>query len=289
MSQVKQYSALVLGTFIEALCFTLLQSPNQLASGGTTGAALVLSPILQISSVTILWAITFILLFSSFFFLGAQAILKSIIGSLLVPFFVYLTKGLPPLTHDPLLASIYSGLGLGIGLSLIFRSGGNTGGFTVISQILHTKMNIKYSVSIIFMDATVLISGAFIFSTEKALYALIGSLITRITMEFIQAKAKHANKIVYVISSIEFEDKISTTILNDLHKGLTKVSGYGGYTHNERMIMMTVISLPMVNKLKSIVQEIDPQSFVIVCDTNEVFGEGFSLPVPSRSKRLIAN
>ncbi|WEG14590.1 YitT family protein [Pullulanibacillus sp. KACC 23026] len=288
MSQVKSYSALLIGTFIEALCFTLLQSPNQLASGGTTGAALVLSPVLHISSVMILWAITFLLLGISFFFLGLQAIFKSIIGSLLVPLFIYLTKGLPPLTHDPLLASIYTGLGLGIGLSLIFSSGGNTGGFTVISQILFNKMNIKHSVSIIFMDASVLISGAFIFSTQKALYALLASLITRITMEFIQSKAKGSNKVAYIISSIEFEELISQTILNDLDRGLTKLSAFGGYTHRERRIMMTVIQASKVNKLKAIVQEIDPQSFIIICDTADVFGEGYSLPVYPRGKQFIS-
>lgn len=288
MSHIKSYATLILGTFIEALCFTLLQSPNQLASGGTTGAALVLSPVLHISSVMILWTITFLLLVISFFFLGVQAIFKSILGSLLVPIFVDLTKGFPPLTHDPLLASIYSGLGLGLGLSLIFRSGGNTGGFTVISQILHNKLNIRHSVSIIFMDASVLISGALIFSTEKAMYALIASILTRITMEFIQSKEKRLHKIAYVISSIEFEDKMSQKILNELDRGLTKVSGHGGYTRNERMILMIVINGSKVNTLKSIIQEIDPQSFIIVCDTSEIVGEGFSLPHSPSRKQLIS-
>lgn len=107
-------------------------------------------------------------------------------------------------------------------------------------------------------------------------------------MEFLQSKAKRSNKVVYIISSIEFEVEISKKILNDLDRGLTKLSGYGGYTLNERMIMMTVINGSKVNLLKSIIQEIDPQSFIIVCETSEIIGEGFSIPVRARRKQLIS-
>jgi uncharacterized membrane-anchored protein YitT (DUF2179 family) len=276
---------MLLGTFIIALCFNLLQSPNQIASGGLTGASLVLGFVFHLTSSMVLWVTTLVLLVIGCGFLGLQTILKSVFGSLLLPVFVYLTKGFPPLTHDALLAAIFSGLGIGIGLDVVFRAGGNTGGFTLIAQILNKKRAVKHSVSIMFMDATVMIAGGFVFSPEKALYALVGSFVTRITMEYIQVKNKKS-KVAYIISSTEFENRISTSILHQLDRGLTKISGTGGYTKNERIIMMTVLNPSKANKLKSIIQEIDPHSFIIVCDATEVFGQGFYESVTSQNPKL---
>lgn len=126
----------MVGTLIISLSFTLLQGPNQIASGGLTGASLIISNILHLPSSMVLWGATVFLLLACSYFLGIQSLMKSIVGSLLIPLFVYLTNGMPVLTNDPLLASIFGGLGVGIGLGIVFRAGGNTGGFTLIAQLL---------------------------------------------------------------------------------------------------------------------------------------------------------
>lgn len=200
MQHAKHYIFLLLGTFIIALCFNILQNPNQIASGGLTGASLVISHFFDVVPSVVLWGSTVILLGIGFCFLGKQTIIKSVIGSLLIPLFVYLTKELPALTNDPLLAAIFSGMGIGLGLTLVFLVGGNTGGFTLISQILNNKWGIKHSSSILVMDAIVIIVGGIVFSPEKALYALVGAFITRITMELIQSGLK-SSKVAYIISS----------------------------------------------------------------------------------------
>jgi uncharacterized membrane-anchored protein YitT (DUF2179 family) len=280
---------LLVGTFIIALSFTLLQNPNQIASGGLTGAALILGSIFHIPTAIVLWVITLVLLVTCCSFLGVRSIIKSVIGSLSIPFFVYLTSELPPLTNDPLLASIYGGVGAGIGLGLVFRVGGNTGGFTLIAQILHKLKSVKHSKSILIMDATVMIAGGLIFSPEKALYALIGAFLTRKTMDIIYGKSKEF-KVAYIISSTELEERISESVLHELDRGLTKLSGAGGYTNNERIIMMTVLDSLRINDLRSMVQKIDPGAFIIFCEANEVFGEGFTQPFqPASSKKTISS
>jgi len=286
---IKQYSFLALGTFIIAVCFNLLQSPNQIASGGLTGASLVLGDVFHISSAIILWAATLVLLIGGSCFLGIHTILKNIIGSLLIPFFVYATKELPPLTHDPLLAAIYGGLGVGLGLAVVFRAEGNTGGFTLIAQILHQKKAIKHSTSIMVMDAVVMIAGGIVFSPEKALYALIGAFVTRMTMDYMVRVQNQNSKVAYIISSLEFEKQISESILTELDRGLTKLSGSGGYTNNERTVMVTVLDSSKITKLRSLIREIDPQAFIILCEATEVFGEGFTHPVPAPEQKLISS
>ncbi|MEM1504577.1 YitT family protein [Domibacillus sp. 8LH] len=289
MYQVKQYSFLVLGTFIIAVCFNLLQSPNQIASGGLTGASLVLGDVFHISSAIILWAATLVLLVGGSCFLGLHTILKNIIGSLLIPFFVYVTKEIPPLTHDPLLAAIYGGLGVGLGLSVVFRAEGNTGGFTLIAQILHKKKAIKHSTSIMVMDAAVMIAGGIVFSPEKALYALVGTFITRLTMDYAVRVQQKNSKVAYIISSAEFEKQISESILTELDRGLTKLSGSGGYTNNERIMMVTVLAPSKITTLRALVQDIDPHAFIILCEATEVFGEGFTQPVSPPPKKLVSS
>lgn len=288
MNQVKFYASMLVGTFVIALSFTLLQGPNQIASGGLTGASLVLSNIFNVPSATVLLVTTILLLVICCYFLGIHSILKSVIGSLLIPFFVYFTSGLHPLTDDPLLASIFGGLGVGVGLGIVFRAGGNTGGFTLISQILHKIKSVKHSTSIIFMDAIVMIAGGLIFSPEKALYALVGAFVTRKTMEFIQGKNK-GSKVAYIISSKEYEKRITESVLNGLDRGLTKITGAGGYTNSERVIMMTVLDQSKVKDLRLVVQETDPQAFIILCNATEVFGEGFTPSFRTSSSKMLVS
>ncbi|MED4402205.1 YitT family protein [Metabacillus fastidiosus] len=289
MNQVKFYTSMLAGTFIVALSFTLLQGPNQIASGGLTGASLVLSYVFHVPSAIILLVTTLLLLIVCCYFLGLHSILKSVVGSLLIPFFIYLTSKLPPLTDDPLLASIFGGLGVGVGLGVVFRAGGNTGGFTLIAQILYKRKSIKQSTSIIFMDAAVMIAGGIIFSPEKALYALVGAFVTRKVIDIIQGKNK-GSKVAYIISSKEYEKRITESVLHGLDRGLTKITGAGGYTNSERVIMMTVLDQLKIKDLKSMIQEIDPHAFIIFCEATEVFGEGFTPSFhPSYSKKLISS
>ncbi|MGG0740928.1 YitT family protein [Niallia taxi] len=275
MKQIKYYTSLVVGTLIISLSFTLLQGPNQIASGGLTGASLILSNILHLPSSLVLWGVTVFLLLACSYFLGIQSLMKSIVGSLLIPLFVYLTNGMPVLTNDPLLASIFGGLGVGIGLGIVFRAGGNTGGFTLIAQLLFQLKSVKHSTTVLCLDALVMIAGGIVFSPENALYALVGAYITRKTMDVIQGNKK-GSKVAYIISSKEYEHVISNKVLHRLDRGLTKLTGSGGYTNTERIIMMIVLDPSKVNELKNLVQSIDHQAFIIMSDATEVFGEGFN-------------
>ncbi len=283
MNQIKYYALLVVGTFIISLSFTLLQGPNQIASGGLTGAALVLSYLLDMPSTIVLWTATVLLLLVCSYFLGMNTFIKSVIGSLLIPLFVFLTSSMPALTKDPLLAAIFGGLGVGIGLGLVFRTGGNTGGFTLVAQILYKYRSVKHSTTILCMDALVMVAGGLVFSAENALYALVGAFVTRKTIDFVQGK-NNRQKMAYIITAKEYEQEISNTVLHRLDRGLTKMTGAGGYTNTERTILMIVLDTAKVNQLRTLVQTIDGNAFIIMSDATEVFGEGFIQPSLSLGK-----
>ncbi|UOE96168.1 YitT family protein [Alkalihalobacillus sp. LMS39] len=273
-NQMRQYGVMILGTLMIALCFTLFLIPNEIASGGLPGASLVISSVIEVETSIVLWIISIGILLGSRLFLSWGVVVKSVIGSLLVPFFVNITYHVTPLTSDPLLAAIYGGLGIGVGLGIILRSQGNIGGFTLIAIILHKYKQVKPSTTILVLDSIVIVSAGLIYSPEKALYALLGIFLMRKTMDFIlQTKA---SKMAYIISSVEYENTIKDAVLYELDRGLTKISGQGGYSTNERIIMMTVLHPTKANQLKAMIQSIDPSAFIIFCDATEVVGEGFT-------------
>lgn len=285
MQQLQRYVSIIAGTFAVALSFNWFLSPNQIASGGLSGASILIGSLSGIDSSVILWIGSLLVLLASVYPLGIRSLAASAAGSLLLPFFVYITKHWQPLTYNPLLASIYGGIVTGVGLGLVIRAQGNTGGFTLIAQIIHQWQGIKQSKTLMAMDSVVVIAAGILYAPEKALYALISVFITRKTIELV-LKLQRDSKVAYIISSVTHEEAISRTVLHDLDRGLTKLSGTGGYTDDLRVIMMTVLSAGEVHKLKMLVQSIDPQAFLIFCDAEDVAGEGFTdQPVAANKKR----
>ncbi|MFE5322736.1 YitT family protein [Paenibacillus sp. NPDC056579] len=275
MQQLKRYVTIAAGTFAVALSFNWFLSPNQIASGGLSGASILLGSLFRVDPSVMLWIGSLLVLLLSVYPLGIRSLAASAAGSLLLPFFVYITKHWEPLTGNPLLASIYGGIMTGIGLGLVIRAQGNTGGFTLIAQIIYRWRGVKHSKSLMVMDSIVVIAAGIMYAPEKPLYALICVFLTRKTID-VTLKLHRESKVAYIISSAMYEQSIARTVLHDLDRGLTKLSGTGGYTDDKRVIMMTVLGAGDVHKLKLLVQSIDPQAFLIFCNAEDVVGVGFT-------------
>ncbi len=127
-------------------------------------------------------------------------------------------------------------------------------------------------VSVALFDGLVIILAGFVFSPEKALFALIGLFVTSKTIDFVQMGLR-TSKVAYIISGKTGE--LRQAILYDLDRGFTLLNGYGGYTGAERMVLMVVVSQSEVSTLKLLVHSHDPDAFIILTDASEVLGEGF--------------
>lgn len=189
-----------------------------------------------------------------------------------MPLFILLTKDLPTPTTNPLLASIYGGICVGVGLGVVFRGRGSTGGLTILAQIIQKISGLSFSVSVVLLDGTVIVLAAFILGMEQALYALIGLFVTGKAINAIEVGFRYT-KVAYIIS--DKTDEISAAILNDLDRGLTKLDAHGGYTGDARTVLMVVVGQNEVSRLKAIVQSVDTSAFVIITEAHEVLGEGF--------------
>lgn len=271
---IYEYSMLIIGSLIIALSFNLFLKPNQVASGGVTGISVIVLELFGVNPPLTQWALNIPLFLLGLVFLGKQFGLKTATGSFVLPLFVLLTQHMEPLTHNLLLATIYGGIGIGVGLGIVFRGRGSTGGLDLAAQLLHKFTGISLAIAVVLLDGMVILTAGLVFDAEKALFALIGLYVTSKAIDVVQMGFGYA-KVAYIIS--EETEAITEAILNDLDRGLTRLNGAGGYTGEERTVLMVVVSQTEISRLKELVRNVDPGAFVIINDTHEVLGEGFKL------------
>ncbi|WP_035425391.1 YitT family protein [Halalkalibacterium ligniniphilum] len=268
------YGYILVGSAIVALAFNLFLLPNQVASGGVSGISTILKYAFGAEPAFVQWAFNIPLFFLGILLLGGLRYgIKTLVGTLFLPFVVLLTSGLQPATNDPLLAAIFGGIGVGFGLGTVFRANASTGGTDLAAQIIQKFTGLSVGTCVLLMDGLIVITSAFVFGIEFALYALIALFVTGKTIDLVQIGVGYA-KVALIISN--HQEEVRLGILRDVDRGVTKLHGYGGYTNQERPVLMCVVNQHEVTKLKQVVRSIDPHAFVVVTSATEVLGEGFS-------------
>jgi uncharacterized membrane-anchored protein YitT (DUF2179 family) len=267
-----EYLYVLVGSAIIALTFNLFLLPNQIASGGVSGISTITYGLFQWKASYVQWAFNIPLFISGVIFLGKQFGAKTLVGTIFLPLVVYFSETLPPATTDPLLGALFGGIGVGVGLGIVFRGKASTGGTDLAAQIVHKYMGLSLGSSVLVIDGAIVIASALVFGIEKALYALVAMFLTGKMIDIVQLGLGYA-KMAIIISSKE--EVIRQAILTEIDRGVTKLSGYGGYTDDKRPVLMCVVSQNEVTKLKQLVQSFDPSAFVVVSNAVEVLGEGF--------------
>jgi len=271
---ILEYTLLLIGAFVIAATFNLFLEPNEIASGGTSGISIIVRALLGVTPAATQWALNVPLFLLGVWLLGRRFGMKTAVGTAVMPLFVLLTSSWAPLTENPLLAAVFGGLGIGAGLGIVFRGRGSTGGMDVAAQIVAKYTGVSLGLAVAMLDGLVILTAGFVFSAEQALYALIALFVTTKTIDVVQLGFSHA-KVAYIIS--EDEERIAQAVLHDLDRGLTRLTAQGGFTGRERTVLMVVVSQTEVTRLKTLVQSVDPQAFVILTGATEVLGEGFKV------------
>lgn len=269
-----EFSLVLIGSFLVAASFNLFLEPNEIASGGVSGISILVRALFGVTPALTQWALNIPLFIAGVLLLGRRFGVKTAVGTAVLPLFVLLTSGWAPLTDNPLLATLFGGIGVGCGIGIVFRGRGSTGGLDLAAQILGKFTGLSLGQSVAVLDGMVIIAAGIVFSPEQALLALIALFATTKTIDVVQIGFS-TSKVAYIIS--EHEEAIADKILFDLDRGLTRLSAVGGYTGQERTVLMAVVSQTEVTRLKSAVQSVDPSAFVIITGVTEVLGEGFKL------------
>ena len=272
MKIILEYLNIFAGSAIIAIAFNAFLLPNKVASGGVSGISIILEAIFSWEPAYVQWAFNIPLFFAGIFFLGKQFGIKTLIGTLFLPFIVFLTKNMDAWTNDPLLGAIFGGIGVGLGLGIVFRGKGSTGGTDVAAQIFNKFTGLTLGTCVALIDGLIVITAAVVFDIERGLYALIALYVTSKTIDLVQVGLGRS-KMTFIITAKQNE--VREEILHKIDRGVTKLSAYGGYTDIKRPIIMCVVDQTEFTKLKQLVKTIDPNAFVIVMDASEVLGEGF--------------
>lgn len=274
LAKVMEYVYVIIGAFIIAVAFNVLLLPNHVASGGVSGISTIINYLTGWNPAYIQWAFNIPLFFAGVLFLGYQFGIKTFVGTMIMPFFVYITADWTVWTNQPLVAALFGGVLVGMGLGIVFRGKASTGGTDVIAQILHKFTHLSLGICVALIDGFVVIAAMFVFDIESGLYALIGLFATSKTIDLVQV-GLNQSKTALIVS--EKQDEIRQAILFKIDRGITRLSAKGGYTDDERQILLCVIAQSEFSRLKEVIKEIDPNAFVVVMSASEVMGEGFNI------------
>lgn len=272
VEKLLSYIYVLVGAGIVAVSFNVLLLPNEIASGGVSGISTILHGLFGWEPAYVQWSLNIPLFIAGVIFLGYQYGIKTLIGTLFVPFVVFLTKDSEPWTLNPMLAALFGGIGIGLGIGIVFRGNASTGGTDLAAQIISKYTGISLGKSVALIDGLIVISASIVFDIEKGLFALIGLYLTSKTIDLVQIGWSRSKMVLIITNE---EEKVKRAILEQIDRGLTKLKAYGGYTDQERNTIMVVVDQSEFTGLKQAVRNIDPNAFVIVVDASEVLGQGF--------------
>ncbi|WP_076571096.1 YitT family protein [Salimicrobium salexigens] len=267
-----EFSYVIIGSLFIALAFNLFLLPNNIASGGVAGISTITKDVFGWEPGIVQWVLNILFFSMGLFILGKNFGIKSLVGTLILPFFVLITSDVVTPTEDPLLGAIFGGMGIGLGLGIVFRGRASTGGVDLGAQVLHKFTKLPLGICIAILDGTIVFSSAIVFSVEEGLYALISLFITSRTIDLVQV-GFNTSKNVMIISKKEME--VRRALLNDIDRGVTVLRGAGGYTEEDRPVIMCVVQQNEFTKLTRTIKEIDPGAFIVTMNATEVLGEGF--------------
>lgn len=263
------------GSFLYASAVTMFISANEISPGGVTGIATALGYILRIPSGILLFLLNIPILILGFIKFGGFFLIKTSIASSMVSVALTITDlTLPNFNIDKILAAVFGGILMGIGLSLIMLRGATTGGIDIIAKLINRKYrHLTFGRLILLMDGAVIIFAALIYrNIESALYSVISMYGTSYVMDMI-LYGSDKGKTVYIVT--EHSNEICKGISTVLKRGVTVISAKGGYTGQERTLLLCIVRRHEVSALYEIINKHDEKAFIIVGDAGEIIGEGF--------------
>ncbi len=263
---------LVMGAGLVSVALEIFLVPNAIIDGGITGISIISSHLTGLPLGIFLFFFNLPFLFLGYKQIGKTFALSTLFGVAIMSIGTYFLHPVKPLTIDPLLAAVFGGVILGIGVGLVIRVGGSLDG-TEIVAILLTK-RLPFSVGEIVMGCNIFILGSagFVFGWDHAMYSLIAYFIAYKVID-ITIEGFNESKAVWVISD-DYRD-IGEAIMSRLGRGVTYMNGEGGFTGGAKTVIFCVITRIEEAKLKTIVGEIDKNAFVAVGNIHDVRGGRF--------------
>ncbi|AZB44686.1 YitT family protein [Bacillus sp. FJAT-42376] len=275
LTNLKEYGLLIIGSFFFAIGVNLFAIPNHLGEGGVTGISMLLYYVLEWSPGFTNFIMNGILLAVGYRMLSKRVTYYSIISIVFTSVFLRLTEGMAAPVEDAILGTVFAGIFIGVGLGLVLRAGGTTGGSAILARMTQKYFGWSVSSSMLLFDMIVVLSSYFVIGAANTMYTVISIYISTKVLDYI-LEGFDTRKAATIIS--DYADEVAIRVNADMDRGVTVISAKGSYTKESRDILYIVINKQELFQLKKIVHKIDDKAFVVIHDVRDVFGEGFTFP-----------
>lgn len=271
---VRNYAMITVMALLNAAAISLFIDPHDLAPGGVTGIAVIISRISSVETGTLIFALNVPILLFAIWQFGLHFAVSTIYATVLISVFTNLLAPFGPATDDILLAVLAGGVLYAVSIGLIMKAGATTGGMDIIVKWLRVKLPyLKTGVLFFITDAIIIsVSGIVFRNLDVALYAGIIAVVNSVVLDFV-LYGKDEAKLQYIIS--DKADTITDRLLKELDIGVTQIEGRGAFSKKEKKVLMCVVKKPVSPRVEDIVKEEDAEAFMVITSATEIFGEGY--------------
>lgn len=276
--KIKNILVILLGTAIFSFGLVHFNMENNLAEGGFTGITLLLYFLFKVNPSVSNLVLNIPIFWIGWKILGRTAFIYTIIGTVSLSLFLEIFQRYKikiPLENDMLLIAIIAGIFIGLGLGIIFRVGGTTGGSDIIARLANKFFGWPMGKTLFLFDATIITLSLITYLTlQQGVYTLIAVFIGAKIIDFIQEGAYSGRGAIIISNNYV---KIAEQISDELDRGVTTLDGEGFFSKEKKKVLYCVVGKNQINQVKKIALAIDPFAFVSITHVHEVIGEGFTL------------
>lgn len=277
LGELRDYLMITAGALLVAIGVYFFKLPNNFSTGGVTGIAVLLNPLLpNISSGTIVTGINLLLLLVAFLVLGPRFGVRTVYGSLLMSGALLVLEWLVPLEHpltdQPLLELIFSVILPAVGSAILFNYRSSTGGTDIVAMIFRKFTHLDMGKALFCSDFIIASLSGVVFGIETGLFSLLGLLAKALVVDSV---IENINLSKYFTIVTNHAQEITAFIRDDLHRSATLLQGEGAYSHAGRRVILTVLNRSQAVRLRGWIHHVDPHAFVVISNTSEIIGKGF--------------
>ena len=260
---------LTIGAIIVAFGLESFLVPNEIIDGGVVGISIMASFLTQIPLGLFTFFLNIPFLALGYRHLGAKFVFLSLYSTAMLSIFVTLFHNAPTVTTNVLLASIFGGIIVGIGVGIILRNNGSLDGTEIVALIFGKKIPFSTGEIIMFINIFIFAAAAVVFNIEQAMYSVLTYFLIYKSIDVVLEGIDESRTVMIITNC---PDEISNSILYELKRGVTFIDGKGAYTGEYKKILYCVVTRLEIAKLKEMVHEIDPKAFIAITNVHEVEG-----------------
>ncbi|MGD6969187.1 YitT family protein [Rossellomorea vietnamensis] len=273
---IYRFFFIILGAGLAAISIELFLVPNNIIDGGVIGVSLILDYLLSgipfVNFATLLVVLNLPFMYSGYKQIGKTFVISSLAGIVALAVIESYLHNVEPFVTEEILATVFGGLTLGVGVGLVIRHGGSLDGTEILGILLTKKLPFSVGEFVMFINIFIFGWAAFVFGIEEAMYSVMTYYIAFKTIDTV-IQGMDETKAVIIVS--DYYTEVSDAILQRLGRGTTMLKGRGGYTDNEKEVIYVVVTRLEVMKLKGIVSDVDADAFITIMSTQETKGARF--------------